>query len=221
MPKVLLIDDSKTIQKVASLILKGSAYTLLPAEDGKRGEELAILERPDIALVDSTIGTVDGLELIQSFRKNHKLREMKIGFLYGGFKKISDEVSEKCGIDGKLSKPFDAPEFLRFLEDLEKVRRDFQVPFLPPGVDIITDEFKSLFDEEELEKSLNFLEQPLLGTTAPKALPTPPSFDDQAPLQKAQIPESTIEKICREMIPPLAEKIIREELQKLLNEKND
>lgn len=211
MPKVLLVDDSKTIQKVVSLILKGSTYSLFSAENKEEGEKLALQEKPDIILIDS-------LDLVEAFKKNPQLSDIKLGLLYGNFKKISSELIKELHIDGALAKPFDAREFLKFLEDLIKVTSPVTTNArVLENVPIVTDEFKSLFNEEELENCLDFLEQP----TKP-AIPPVPLFDDSQPITSSvPITSETIERICKEIIPPLAEQIIREELQKLLNDKND
>lgn len=191
MPKVLLIDDSKAIQKVANLILEKSPYTLISAETSQNGEALALKERPDIILVDLTIGKEDGLHLIESFKANPLLKNTKIILLHTHLKKVHEEFLNKVRIDGKLAKPFDPKEFLNVLNDLPASSS------APLVVDMPKDEFQSLFDEEDLEKSLEFIQD----------------------VPSNETPQRTVEKVCREVIPPLAEKIIREEIQKLLAEK--
>ncbi len=230
MPKVLLIDDSKTIQKVAALILKGSAYRLVVAHDGETGKQLALREKPDIALVDFTLGPKNGLDLIREFSIEPALQGMRSALLYSHFKHLNSSDLEKSGAKGKLAKPFDAKEFLNLLNQLNQ-------PFIQPSrqpskQDEIPemmeaeDPLKNLFTEGELDKCLNFLEKPLaLVTTdedpiastkiAPQIV-SPQSVSTDDP--REQVSKDTVEKICREVIPPLAEKIIREEIQKLIKE---
>ena len=211
MSKILLIDDSKTIQKVAGLILKGSPYSLISAENRQKGEELALKEKPDMALVDLTIGEANGLDLIKFFKNTPSLKTMKIALLFSHLKKEEEEEIKALGIDGKLSKPFNSKEFLSLLLDVLEKKKSLPEPSLV--IDMPKDEFKSLFDEEELEKSLEFLEKPIAEVLKPASIPEVP-----ATLQAA--PRETIEKVCREIIPPIAEKIIREEIQKLLKEQD-
>src|SRR3990167_3457393 len=203
MPKVLLIDDSKTIQKVARLILQGTDFSLLTADTRQKGEELALKEKPHIALIDLTLGESDGLGLIKSFKARPETAGIKVALLYSHYKKIKDDVLLQAGADGKLAKPFNSEEFLALLRELRTSKNvgdpQLVVP-MPP------DPFKSLFDEEELDKHLDFLEKPLSAI--------PQYSDDGKRLDS--LPREAVEKVCREIIPPLAEKIIREEIQKLL-----
>ncbi|MBI2646138.1 MAG: response regulator [Deltaproteobacteria bacterium] len=206
MPKVLLIDDSKTIQKVARLILQGTDFSLLTADTRQKGEELALKEKPHIALIDLTLGESDGLGLIQSFKARPETSGIKVALLYSHYKKIKDDVLLQAGADGKLAKPFNSEEFLALLREL-RTSNNMLDP--QPVVPMPPDPFKSLFDEEELDKHLEFLEKPLSAI--------PQYSDDGKRLDS--LPRETVEKVCREIIPPLAEKIIREEIQKLLKDK--
>lgn len=232
MPKVLLIDDSKTIQKVAALILKGSAYRLVVAEDSETGKLLALREKPDMALVDFTLSPKNGLDLIREFSDEPALQGVKSALLYSHFKHLNSSELEKSGAKGKLAKPFDAKEFLNLLNQLSQpflqppdIKERDEIPEMMPVAPAVEDPLKNLFTEEELDKCLNFLEKPLaLMTTreesivsqksAPQIVSQIVSTNDP----HEQISKDTIEKICREVIPPLAEKIIREEIQKLIKE---
>ncbi|MBI3018553.1 MAG: hypothetical protein HYY61_01475 [Deltaproteobacteria bacterium] len=142
MLKVLLIDDSKTIQKVARLILQGTDFFL-----------------------------------------------------------------SQAGADGKLAKPFNSEEFLALLRELRVSKNALEPQLVVP---MPPDPFKSLFDEEELDKHLEFLEKPVRSI---------PHYSDDGK-RVDSLPRETVEKVCREIIPPLAEKIIREEIQKLLKDKD-
>lgn len=205
MPKVLLIDDSKTIQKVARLILQGTDFSLVTADTRQKGEELALKEKPHIALIDLAIGEEDGLSLIKIFKTRPELQGIKVALLFSHYKKIKNDVLSQVGADGKLAKPFNSEEFLALLKELRSLQhKENPQPVIP----MPPDPFKSLFDEEELDKHLEFLEKPVSAI--------PQYSDDGKRLDS--IPRETIEKVCREIIPPLAEKIIREELQKLLKD---
>src|SRR3989338_5227637 len=166
MPKVLLVDDSKTIHKVAGLILKGSPYTLLSAQTPEEAQILAAQMKPEIALVDLTIGPTGGVNLIQAFKQTKALSQMKTALLYIHFKELQSDVLLQAGADDKLEKPFDAKSFLALLDKLvSQAPRTIEVPKIPELprnlVEEPQDEFKSLFDEEEVDEALAFLEKPL------------------------------------------------------------
>ena len=226
MPKVLLIDDSKTIQKVASLILKSGPYQLLTASTSDEGEKVAMREKPDVALVDMTLAPLNGLDLIERFSNHAELKHMRTALMYGHYKVVDEKLLQKAGAGGKLAKPFDSQEFLKVLEDLingrtvnqpiHDMEKQDQVVPMP------ADEFKRIFDEEEIEASLNFLEKPLALSAMIQAKDASVTVKPVSAETKTteQISRELIEKVCWEVIPPLAEKIIREEIQKLLKDSN-
>ena len=88
MATVLLIDDSKTIHKVAGLILKGTSYHLLTADEAEKGFQLALQEKPDIILIDYTIGGANGLDLMKRLSNLSDLSESRCALLYGHFQKV-------------------------------------------------------------------------------------------------------------------------------------
>ena len=226
MSKVLLIDDSKTIQKVAALILKGSKYKLLTADDSQQGERVALEQRPEVSLVDLTISPINGLELIRKLKNHPDLKEMKLALLYSHFKNVPDEDLKKVGAHGKLAKPFDSGAFLNLLKELEAFSQLKTTISAPHKVPPPPEKFENLFTEEELDKSLDFLEKPLSESLkesiTEEALQledivvTPAIAADERLSQS--IPRDAIEKVCREVIPGIAEKIIREEIQRLIKD---
>ncbi len=227
MPKVLLIDDSKTIQKVAALILKGSAYRLVVAEDSETGKQLALREKPDIALVDFTLDPKNGLDLIREFSDEPALQGMRSALLYSHFKHLNSSDLEKSGAKGKLAKPFDAKEFLNLINQLSQpfiqppdIKEKDEISEIIPVAPVSEDPLKNLFTEEELDKYLNFSEKPLALMTTREELITSEKSEPQmvSTTDPHEVSKDTVEKICREVIPPLAEKIIREEIQKLIKE---
>ena len=95
MPKILLIDDSKTIHKVAGLILKGTPYHLITADEAEKGFQLACQERPEVILVDYTISGTNGLDLMKRLSVFPDLRRSRIALLHGHFQKVDEGTLRK------------------------------------------------------------------------------------------------------------------------------
>lgn len=234
MPKVLLADDSITIHKVASLILKGTPYKLFTAESSAEAELVALREKPDIALIDLTLGASSGLQVIEKFSKHPELKQIQMALLYGHFQPIDEATVQEVGARAKLSKPFEAKDFLHLLETL--INQRSKIPTVPEGLwdekeitsSTTEDPFHMLFEEEEVDQCLNYLEKPLSQikqnvTPVPsvKSVNAVLRASDSSPLSSLAVhypSNDMVEKICREIIPPLAERIIREEIQKLLKD---
>ena len=60
MASVLVIDDNPDIRDNTAEILELAGYTSLKAENGKKGVEIALREKPDIIICDIMMPELDG-----------------------------------------------------------------------------------------------------------------------------------------------------------------
>ena len=69
MPAVLVIDDVEDIRDIFRRLLERRNYTVLAAEDGRKGLEIFQREKPDVVLVDLRMKGVDGLDVLARVRE--------------------------------------------------------------------------------------------------------------------------------------------------------
>ena len=60
MSKILLVEDNEMNRDMLSRRLRKKGYTVVIAEDGERGVELARSEVPDLILMDMSLPVMDG-----------------------------------------------------------------------------------------------------------------------------------------------------------------
>lgn len=72
MPKVLIIDDSGFQRKIITSILEAEGNTVLTAENGRAGFDIAVKESPDLIICDLLMPELDGYGLLKLVR-DHKL----------------------------------------------------------------------------------------------------------------------------------------------------
>lgn len=68
MATLLTIDDDAALRKAIAKALRLSGYTVLEAEDGQKGLELALLRGPDLVITDVMMPVLDGVEAIKRIR---------------------------------------------------------------------------------------------------------------------------------------------------------
>ena len=56
MAKILIIDDDRAVVDSTADMLKSFEFNVITATDGKKGFELADLERPDVIILDWILG---------------------------------------------------------------------------------------------------------------------------------------------------------------------
>lgn len=68
-PLVLVVDDEKDIQRVASRVIQSLGYGLVLAHNGEEGLELARRYRPELVLTDALMPRMDGREMARRIKE--------------------------------------------------------------------------------------------------------------------------------------------------------
>lgn len=110
--KLLLADDSITIQKVVELVLSEEDFQIKAVNNGN--EALSILEsyRPDIVLADIEMPEVNGYQLCDRIKKNPVTGDTSVILLAGAFEPLDEELAKNVGADDFIIKPFESQELI-------------------------------------------------------------------------------------------------------------
>ena len=104
--KLLLADDSVTIQKVIELTFADEGVRVVAFSNGldaiERLEEIA----PDIVLADVFMPSKNGYEVCEYVKQNEKLKHVPVMLLVGSFEPFDEEEARRVGADDILTKPF-------------------------------------------------------------------------------------------------------------------
>ncbi len=111
-PCILLIEDDKDMRELVAGHLEHSGFDVQKAEDGIKGQALALQYTPDLILLDLMLPKVDGLTLCQRLRREDRTASIPILMItaLGGTKE--KVVGFNSGADDYLTKPFDLEELL-------------------------------------------------------------------------------------------------------------
>jgi CheY-like chemotaxis protein len=116
--KILLADDSLTIQKVVELTFSDSEYDLLCVSNGQRALDKASEEMPDLILADVVMPEKNGYEVCEAIKANPATAHIPVVLLSGTFEPFDRDRAERLGCDAIVSKPFDSQQLLRQVEAL-------------------------------------------------------------------------------------------------------
>ncbi len=119
MPKKLLVaDDSLTIQKVIRLALSGAAssasdgYEIQTVSDGNDAIQQISLFRPDIVLIDVSLPGKTAFEVKRATNQHRDLAHVRFVLMSSAFEKVDEPQVQEVDFHGRLTKPFD-PAHLR------------------------------------------------------------------------------------------------------------
>jgi CheY-like chemotaxis protein len=110
--KLLLADDSITIQKVVELILTEEGFEIKATNNGE--EALAVIAsfKPDIILADIEMPKINGYQLSEKIKQDPLMRGIPVILLAGAFEPIDEELAKQVNADDFIIKPFESQELI-------------------------------------------------------------------------------------------------------------
>jgi len=76
--KILIVDDSDDTREMMTKLLELESFTVVTAEDGRAGLDIAEAEHPDIIITDINMPNLNGIEMIKILRKQPRFSTVPI-----------------------------------------------------------------------------------------------------------------------------------------------
>jgi CheY-like chemotaxis protein len=130
--KLLLADDSITIQKVVGIIFASEDYELAIVDNGTAALAKAREFKPDLFLIDAVMPGMTGYEVCEEIRRDPGIRAVPILLLTGAFEPFDDEKARQCGADDFISKPFESQHLIDKVTELIDLGRQRSFAAPPP-----------------------------------------------------------------------------------------
>ncbi len=110
--KILVVDDDQYIRLILQKRFTSRGYTVLVAEDGQRGLEVAKADPPDLIISDWMMPKMDGLEFCRLAKQDEKLRFTYFIILTARITQDDKIEGIETGADDFVTKPFNERELL-------------------------------------------------------------------------------------------------------------
>ena len=117
-PRILLVDDQESVQKLLDAILKVRNYDVMYASNGLDAIEIAMSVKPDLILLDVMMPGMDGFKVCQTLKANTPTKDIPVVFLTARGDDADREMGERVGASGFVKKPFRSAELLKNIADL-------------------------------------------------------------------------------------------------------
>jgi CheY-like chemotaxis protein len=112
---VLIVEDHADTRESLRLLLQAAGYEVHEASDGASGVECVLRVRPDIALIDIGLPTIDGYEVARRVRANPNGQAVRLVALSGYAEEKDRQRSAAAGFDLHLTKPVDGTRLIEIV----------------------------------------------------------------------------------------------------------
>ena len=112
-PKVLIIDDSPTIRLIVKGVFERAGFDVSFASEGGEGVRLALMNPPNIIILDIMMEGLQGFEVCKMLRANSSMRRTAIIVISGKSYKPDIDKAIELGADSYVIKPFTPDEILK------------------------------------------------------------------------------------------------------------
>jgi CheY-like chemotaxis protein len=106
--KILLADDSITIQKVVNLTFADEGIEVVAVSNGDMAERRLSDVNPDLVLADIFMPGKNGYELCEAIKKSPQFHNVPVVLLVGAFEPFDQAEARRVRADAHLTKPFES-----------------------------------------------------------------------------------------------------------------
>lgn len=122
MKKILLVEDNEMNRDMLSRRLQRKGYEVLLALDGEAGAAMALLQRPDLVLMDMSLPVLDGWEATARLKAIPETAAIPVIALTSHAMAGDRERALSAGCDDYDTKPVDFERLLLKIDALLKNR---------------------------------------------------------------------------------------------------
>ena len=106
--KILLADDSITIQKVVNLTFADEGIEVVAVSNGDAAERRLADVNPDLVLADIFMPGKNGYELCEHIKRSPQFSKVPVVLLIGAFEPFNEAEARRVHADAHLTKPFES-----------------------------------------------------------------------------------------------------------------
>jgi DNA-binding response OmpR family regulator len=184
--KLLLADDSLTIQKVVELVLAPEDFEIRAFNDGEQALQALESFKPDIILADIEMPKLNGYQLCEKIKNDMATAMIPVILLAGAFEPFDEEYAKSVYADDFIIKPFESQELISKVKALLK-------SFEPTE----QAEAEEIHEEELVSSAIPGVSVELSGVVAPPASASAltaqePRWDEEIPVVEEKAEEQVL-----------------------------
>ena len=116
--RLLVADDSITIQKIVSIAFENEDMEVEGVGDGQEAFDRIAKFNPDIVLADVDMPGLNGFELSTKIKGSPETNDIKVLLLASDFEGFDEQRYQTCGANNHISKPFKSDDIVKMVKSL-------------------------------------------------------------------------------------------------------
>ena len=112
LPKILSVDDSRTMRMMVKRAFRNFQCELFEAADGAEGLAAALANKPDLIVLDYNMPVMDGVTMLRNMRENPDLKRTPVIMLSAEDSNEIISTVARLGVRDYIIKPFEDENLL-------------------------------------------------------------------------------------------------------------
>ena len=148
--KILLADDSVTVQKIITLTFTDEGVDVIAVNNGDEAINRLRRLRPALVMADISIPGKNGYEICEYVKTHPEMKETPVILLVPAFEPFDEERAERIGADCHLTKPFQSIRMLiSTVKNLMDRKAVAKIPAASPGLTMARESYQKKSDTAE------------------------------------------------------------------------
>jgi CheY-like chemotaxis protein len=229
--KILVADDSTTIQTAVELTFGREDVELISARSGEEAIRKAREVVPDLMLIDTLMPDRSGYEVCRTLKADPSLRDVPVIMMTGAFEPVDRPEGETVGASDFIAKPFESRTLISKVKLLLDAR---PVQLAPPAdleLEVAAMEVEPRTEQYEEAGPLLLEEEPVfVGSLTPSAIPPPLTEQENATpssevstaaegshqrTEPAEIPQELLERAVADTAERVVTRLAKDMAEKL------
>jgi DNA-binding response OmpR family regulator len=121
--RILIVDDSPEFRRLIEMTLQRASHETVSAEDGESGIRTAIIEQPDLILLDFMMPDMNGQDVFRLLRDNENTASIPVVMITAYSNEMDRIAMLRLGMDDFLTKPISPKELVARVDTVLYQRR--------------------------------------------------------------------------------------------------
>ena len=123
LPKILSVDDSRTMRMMVKRAFRNFQCELFEAADGAEGLAAALANKPDLIVLDYNMPVMDGVTMLRNMRENAELKRTPVIMLSAEDSNEVISTVARLGVRDYILKPFEDENLLSTVTRIINLKR--------------------------------------------------------------------------------------------------